>query len=207
MSWALIGMRAEPFDSGFTVKFCATEMTSFEQDDAEVVAVLRQHDGGPERQVRVKYMVAADGTHSFVRGKLGIDMAGRGSFADCVTIYFKADLRALIGGRSLSVVYVNQPGLLAFFRFSITGDVGFLAVFATFDEDGPHADPRARLEGGDATADISALTRSYRGLTLEKIPTGGNAVRSEKMNSLGRVGRARLSGNESKLCALVLSTM
>src|SRR5713226_10772693 len=84
----------------------------------------------------VGYMVAADGTHSFVRGQLGIGMSGRGSFADCVTIYFKADLRALIDGRSLSVVYVNQPGLLAFFRFSITGDAGFLAVFATFDKDG-----------------------------------------------------------------------
>jgi hypothetical protein len=71
-----------------------------------------------------------------VRRQLGIAMAGRGSFADCVTIYFKADLRALIGDRNLSVVYVNQPELLAFFRFSITGDAGFLAVFATFDKDG-----------------------------------------------------------------------
>jgi hypothetical protein len=34
------------------------------------------------------------------------------------------------------VVYVNRPDLLAFFRFSITGDAGFLAVFATFDEEG-----------------------------------------------------------------------
>ena len=109
----------------------ATELTGFEQDDTGVLAVLRPRDGGPARTVRARYLVAADGTHSFVRGQLGIGMAGRGSFADCATIYFKADLRALIGGRNLSVVYVNQPGLLAFFRFSITGDAGFLAVFAT----------------------------------------------------------------------------
>jgi 2-polyprenyl-6-methoxyphenol hydroxylase-like FAD-dependent oxidoreductase len=119
----------------------ATEMASFEQDDSGVVAVLRPRDGGPERRVRARYLVAADGAHSFVRRQLGIGMAGRGSFAECATIYFKADLRALIGDRNLSVVYVNQPRLLAFFRFSITGDAGFLAVFATFDEDGARGSP------------------------------------------------------------------
>ena len=119
----------------------ATEMVGFEQNPAGVAAVLRPRDGGPERRVPARYLVAADGTKSFVRGQLGIGMTGRGSFADCVTIYFKADLRALIGDRSLSVVYVNQPGLLAFFRFSITADAGFLAVFATFDKDGIRSQP------------------------------------------------------------------
>jgi 2-polyprenyl-6-methoxyphenol hydroxylase-like FAD-dependent oxidoreductase len=112
------------------------EMASFVQDDAGVVAVLQPRDGGLERRIRAQYLVGADGAHSSVRRQLGIEMTGRGSFADCVTIYFKADLRALIGDRNLSVVYVNQPGLLAFFRFSITGDAGFLAVFSTFDKDG-----------------------------------------------------------------------
>ncbi|HEY2417536.1 MAG TPA: FAD-dependent monooxygenase, partial [Steroidobacteraceae bacterium] len=70
-----------------------TEMVSFEQDDAGVTAVLRARDGGLERRVRARYLVAADGAHSFMRQRLGIGMAGRGSFADCVTIYFKADLR------------------------------------------------------------------------------------------------------------------
>lgn len=48
-----------------------------------------------------------------------------------MTIYFKADVRDLIGPRNLSVVYVNNPALLGFFRFSITADSGFLAVFST----------------------------------------------------------------------------
>ena len=142
----------------------ATEMASFEQDDAGVVAVLRPRDGGPERRVRARYLVAADGAHSFVRRQLGIGMAGRGSFADCVTIYFKADLRALIGDRNLSVVYVNQPGLLAFFRFSITGDAGFLAVFATFDQDGT----RNSLVGQDLSpARCAALVRAALGVPAE----------------------------------------
>jgi hypothetical protein len=53
-----------------------------------------------------------------------------------VTIYFRADLRELIGDRALSVVYVNSPELLGFFRFSLAGDSGFLAVFSTTEPDG-----------------------------------------------------------------------
>lgn len=113
-----------------------TELVSFEQHDDHVASVIRPRTGGPEQAVTSDYLVAADGAHSSVRERLGIPMVGRGSFADCITIYFKADVRHLIGDRNLSVVYVNNPRLLGFFRFSITGDSGFLAVFATIDADG-----------------------------------------------------------------------
>ena len=141
----------------------ATEMVSFEQNRAGVAALLRPRDGGPERRVHARYLVAADGTKSFARGQLGIGMAGRGSFADCVTIYFKADMRALIGNRSLSVVYVNQPGLLAFFRFSITADAGFLAVFATFDRNGI----RSHLDQTLSAAHCAALVRTALGVAAD----------------------------------------
>ena len=142
----------------------ATEMVSFEQEHTGVVAMLRPRDGGPERRVRARYLIAADGNHSFVRGQLGIGMAGRGSFADCVTIYFKADVRALIGNRSLSVIYVNQPGLLAFFRFSITGDAGFLAVFATFDKDGARS---SHFDQNLSAARCAALVRAALGVAAD----------------------------------------
>jgi hypothetical protein len=45
-------------------------------------------------------------------------------------------MRDLIGDRNLSVVYVNHPELLGFFRFSLAGDAGFLAVFSTTEPDG-----------------------------------------------------------------------
>jgi 2-polyprenyl-6-methoxyphenol hydroxylase-like FAD-dependent oxidoreductase len=114
----------------------ATDMTGFTQDDDGVLATIRSRDGGEERRIRARYMIAADGAHSPVRRALGVDMAGRGDFAKCFTIYFKADVRDLLRERNLSVVYVNQPGLLAFFRFSITADAGFLAVFSTTDPGG-----------------------------------------------------------------------
>jgi 2-polyprenyl-6-methoxyphenol hydroxylase-like FAD-dependent oxidoreductase len=113
-----------------------TDLVSFQARDDHIVSVIRPHGGGPEEVVISDYLVAADGAHSAVREQLGIPMTGRGSFADCVTIYFKADVNPLMGDRNLSVVYVNHPELTGFFRFSITGDSGFLAVFATLEPDG-----------------------------------------------------------------------
>ncbi len=114
----------------------ATELVHFEQDDDGVTSVIRPRDRGAEQTVRSRYLVAADGAHSPVRKALGIEVNGRGVFADCVTIYFKADVRGMLGDRNLSVVYVNHPELLGFFRFSINADSGFLAVFATIGPDG-----------------------------------------------------------------------
>ncbi|HET8560088.1 MAG TPA: FAD-dependent monooxygenase [Marmoricola sp.] len=113
-----------------------TELVSFEELDDHVRGVIRPRDGGPEEEVTCDYLVAADGAHSRVREQLGIATTGRGSFADCVTIYFKADVKPLLGDRNLSVVYVNHPELLGFFRFSIGADAGFLAVFSTTAADG-----------------------------------------------------------------------
>ena len=114
----------------------ATELVSFEQDDEGVRSVIRHRDTGEEELVRSQYLVAADGAHSTIRDQLGIPMRGRGDFANCITIYFKADIDALIGDRNLSVIYVNQPGMLGFFRYAITRDGGFLVVFSALDENG-----------------------------------------------------------------------
>ena len=128
-----------------------TELVSFEQDADRVHAVIRSRDGGEETLVHARYLVAADGAHSVVRDRLGIGMLGRGSFAHCVTIYFRADVRPMLGERNLSVVYVNHPTLLGFFRFAISGDAGFLAVFVTNDAD-----------GSNRTTDIAADTSTER---------------------------------------------
>jgi 2-polyprenyl-6-methoxyphenol hydroxylase-like FAD-dependent oxidoreductase len=128
-----------------------TELVSFEQDEDRVHAVVRRRDGGEEQLVHARYLVAADGAHSAVRGKLGVPMLGRDSFAHCITIYFRADVRPMLRGRNLSVVYVNHPALLGFFRFAISGDSGFLAVFVTSDAD-----------GRNRTTDIAADTGAER---------------------------------------------
>lgn len=148
-------LRARAKELGADLRF-STELASFTQDAGGVDAVIRSRDGGAERRVRARYMIAADGAHSPVRKALGIAMEGRGEFARCATIYFRADVRGLVGGRNLSVVYVNQPRQLAFFRFSIGGDAGFLAVFKTFDLQGKRD---GRLERELTEAESAELVR------------------------------------------------
>jgi 2-polyprenyl-6-methoxyphenol hydroxylase-like FAD-dependent oxidoreductase len=114
----------------------ASETVSVEQDDDGVTAVVRPRDGGPERTVRGRYLVAADGAHSPIRERLGIPKLGHGSFSDSITIYFRADVSPLMGDRNLSVVYVFSPRVVGFFRFSIDLQAGFLVVNATIDEAG-----------------------------------------------------------------------
>ena len=114
----------------------ASEIVALEQDGDGVTATIRPRGGGPERAVRARYVLAPDGAHSPVRERLGIRSLGHGSFSDSITIYFRADVRPLLGDRNLSVVYLFNPGLVGFFRFSIDGDAGFLVVNATFDDEG-----------------------------------------------------------------------
>ena len=114
----------------------ASEAVAIEQDDDGVTATIRPRDGGDERTVRARYLIAAEGAHSPTRERLGIPMQGHGSFSDSITIYFRADVRELLGDRNLSVIYVFNPRLVGFFRFSLAGDAGFLVVNATIDENG-----------------------------------------------------------------------
>jgi 2-polyprenyl-6-methoxyphenol hydroxylase-like FAD-dependent oxidoreductase len=112
------------------------EVVSLEQDADGVTAVVRSRDNGDEQTVRSQYVIGADGPRSPTRERLGIGTLGHGSFSDSITIYFRADVRPLLGERNLSVVYVFNPRLVGFFRFSIDGQAGFLVVNATVDEDG-----------------------------------------------------------------------
>jgi 2-polyprenyl-6-methoxyphenol hydroxylase-like FAD-dependent oxidoreductase len=114
----------------------STELVSLEQDDDGVTALVRERDGGAERTVRARYVVAADGSKSPVRERLGIPLRGHPSFSKSITIYFRADVLPLIRGRNLSVIYVFGPTLQGFFRFSKAGDAGFLVVNTTANGDG-----------------------------------------------------------------------
>jgi 2-polyprenyl-6-methoxyphenol hydroxylase-like FAD-dependent oxidoreductase len=114
-----------------------SEAVSVEQDADGVTAVVRRpRDGGPEHTVCARYLVAADGAHSPIRERLGVRRLGHGSFSDSITIYFRADVRRLMGDRNLSVIYVFGPRLQGFFRFSIDLQSGFLVVNSTTGADG-----------------------------------------------------------------------
>jgi 2-polyprenyl-6-methoxyphenol hydroxylase-like FAD-dependent oxidoreductase len=132
-------LKARAQELGAELRF-ATEMASFEQDASGVTAVTRHRDTGAAQTIRAKYMIAADGAHSRVRQRLGIPMKGHGSFAKCITIYFRASIEPLLAGRNLSVIYVNNPALRGFFRFEKPFQSGFLAVWALGDPANPVTD-------------------------------------------------------------------
>jgi 2-polyprenyl-6-methoxyphenol hydroxylase-like FAD-dependent oxidoreductase len=107
------------------------ECASLSQDADGVTATLRDlDDGGSERTVRAKYVVAADGNRSPVREQLGIAMRGHGLLSNSITIYFhsETDLAPLLKGRDQGVNYVTNPVLRGFFRLDRTGNRGFLVV-------------------------------------------------------------------------------
>jgi 2-polyprenyl-6-methoxyphenol hydroxylase-like FAD-dependent oxidoreductase len=114
----------------------SSELVWLKADDDGVTGLVRDRVTGEERTVRAQYAVAADGVHSPVRRQLGIGLEGHGTFSDSITIYFRADVRPLLAGRNLSVVYVVNPRLQGFFRFSIDGQSGFLVVNTAVDANG-----------------------------------------------------------------------
>ena len=112
---------------GATVR-SRTEAIALEQDDDGVTVTLRDLDTGDESDVRARYVVAADGSRSPMRGRMGIGMRGYGQLSRSITIYFRADCAELLRDRNQGVFYVHNPKLRGFFRLDRTGGTGFLVI-------------------------------------------------------------------------------
>jgi 2-polyprenyl-6-methoxyphenol hydroxylase-like FAD-dependent oxidoreductase len=138
----LLKDRAE--ELGAELRF-STEMLSFTEDRDGVTAKIRHRDTGEETTVRARYMIAADGAHSKIRDLLGIRMLGHGVFSRSITIYFRGEVAPLIGGRSLSVMYVVNSTLSGFFRIEKPFASGFLVVHWLGDAKNPITDVSSGL--------------------------------------------------------------
>ena len=135
---------------GATFRY-STELVEHRQDADGVTARLRDAVDGSEREIRARYMVACDGNRSPVRESLGIGTSGHGLLARSITIYFRADCSAALGGRNLGVIYITNQKLRGFFRLEKTGLGGFLVVFTV----GDMSDPGARYCADTITDDIA----------------------------------------------------
>jgi 2-polyprenyl-6-methoxyphenol hydroxylase-like FAD-dependent oxidoreductase len=124
------------------------EVVGVEQDADGVAVVVRDVDSDTTHTRYGRYLVAADGAHSTVRDVLGIPVNGRGVFSNSITIYFTADLWAQMGGKPLSVIYINNPVFGGFFRLAKDCQSGFLVVNTVGD---PHSNP----DVADAARDTS----------------------------------------------------
>src|SRR3954468_10777313 len=120
-------LRERALELGATVR-TRTEAVALVQDDDGVTVTLRELDSGDEREVRARYVVAADGNRSGVRRRLGIGMRGYGRLSRSITIYFRADCGELLRDRSPGVIYVHNPQLRGFFRLDRTAGKGFLVI-------------------------------------------------------------------------------
>jgi 2-polyprenyl-6-methoxyphenol hydroxylase-like FAD-dependent oxidoreductase len=125
------------------------DVIGVEQDADGVTMITREVDSGAECRFRGQYLIGADGAHSKVRDLLGIPVDGRGVFSNSITIYFTADLSRQLGGKPLSVIYVNNATLSGFFRMNKDCQSGFLAVNTVGN---PKVDPVA---AANAAADTS----------------------------------------------------
>ena len=111
------------------------EVVDVTPDGDGVAVVVRDVDKDTTHTRYTRYLVGADGAHSTVRDVLGIPVDGRGVFSNSITIYFTADLWAQMGGKPLSVIYINNPVFGGFFRLAKDCQSGFLAVNTMGDPD------------------------------------------------------------------------
>lgn len=116
------------------------EVAAVDEERDGVRVTARHVDSGDTRELRGRYLIAADGAHSAVRDLLGIDFEGRGVFSNSMTIYFTADLSPWLRDKPITIVYVNNQTLGGFFRMNRASTSGFLVVNTVGD---PKADPVA----------------------------------------------------------------
>ncbi|HEY0466989.1 MAG TPA: FAD-dependent monooxygenase [Polyangiaceae bacterium] len=86
-----------------------TQLVSFQQDVAGVLAVLRHRDGR-EQTLRADYLVAADGHSSPIREALGIARSGHGALQIVRSVLFRAALDEYLAS-GVSQFELEQPGL------------------------------------------------------------------------------------------------
>ncbi|MBL1086625.1 FAD-dependent monooxygenase [Streptomyces actinomycinicus] len=110
-----------------------------EEADA-VVASLAGRRGGAGTRVRARYVLAADGANSTVRGLLGIGTTGPGELGGFTTVVFDADLGRWCA-RQPAGVYFTPHGSIA----PLYPEGGW-AWFGPTPEDAPHADWSAVVE-------------------------------------------------------------
>jgi 2-polyprenyl-6-methoxyphenol hydroxylase-like FAD-dependent oxidoreductase len=85
------------------------ELLSFEEHKEECInALVKERSSDQKYRVRAQYMIAADGSKSFVRDKLAINTHGPGTLIHLIGIYFHSDLSKYIHGRKFAICHVNN---------------------------------------------------------------------------------------------------
>ena len=164
------------------------EIAAIAQDNDGVTATVRDVESGATRDIRCSYLVGADGGHSKVREILGIPLDGRGVFSNSITIYFTADVSPQLGGKPLSVIYINNPKFGGFIRVDKYCQSGFMAVNTVGD---PKTNPDAAYAAANDTSEAKLVEWIRLGVGDAR-SEGEDRWRSAMARDLGR--RAKISG-------------
>lgn len=92
-----------------------TELCDLQHEGSTLTGVLKNQVSGETNPFHARYVVAADGTRSFVREKLGIGRTGEKDIYDSVNVHFRADLRPWVEDRPAALYLIEQPKLRATF--------------------------------------------------------------------------------------------
>ncbi|KIZ46784.1 MULTISPECIES: FAD-dependent monooxygenase [Rhodopseudomonas] len=92
-----------------------TELCDLREEGGRVTGVLKGPTSDVTNAFRARYVIAADGTRSFVRDALGIGRTGEKDIYDSVNVHFRADLRPWVEDRPASLYLIEQPELRATF--------------------------------------------------------------------------------------------
>lgn len=100
-------LRANAERHGATVRF-HTELVSFQQDEREVRARIRELETGAEESVTASYMIAADGANGTTREALGVERHGPGPLQHWMNIIFRTDLEPFLDGQRYTSCFVSD---------------------------------------------------------------------------------------------------
>ncbi len=106
-------LRALARARGCDIRF-GVECVGFDETATGLTATLRTN--GETETLSAAYLIAADGAHSPIRHRLGIDRHGRGTLGSAVNVYFRADLTELVRGREFNLCQIENervPGAFA----------------------------------------------------------------------------------------------
>ena len=126
-------MRARAIELGADVRL-GVKLERFVQDANGVTATVG------EREIRAKYMIAADGNRSPIREALGIARSGRGAMRVLRSVLFTAPLDEYLA-KGIAQFQIERPGFRAFLT---TYHDGRWVLF--FDDDREHTEAELRAK-------------------------------------------------------------
>ncbi len=115
-----------------------TELLGFEVTADGINACIGDRATGLVREVRCKYLVAADGSESRIRERLGLKMHGVGVLGHNVSIHFSAPLKRHLPNEPHFLHFVQNDDVAGMF---IATDAGSRWVFAVQNQPGQGESP------------------------------------------------------------------